>query len=89
MATASGKTILMYAIVYMYKKLIAPDTKTLYVLVPTDELRSQHKSFMSMFENFGGTEKDSIVEIKEMKLFGDAEINVKLTTLSKMTGDES
>lgn len=88
MATASGKTILMYAIVYMYAKLIAPDTKVLYVLVPNDELRTQHYNFMTQtFTSFGAERKDQIISISHLNLFGDANLDCKLTTLSKMVGE--
>lgn len=84
MATWCGKTLLMYAVVYMYCKLFAPDTKTLYIIVPSDELRKQHKEFIRQFAQSGlAPIKDGIVvEFNNIPLFWDHEISGKLTTIA-------
>lgn len=84
MATWCGKTLLMYAVVYMYCKLFAPTTKTLYVIVPSDELRKQHKEFIRQFaQSWLAPIKDwVIVEFSNIPLFGDYEVSGKLTTIS-------
>jgi len=87
MATASWKTLLMYAIVYMYIKLIGHDIKTLYVLVPSDELRTQHLEFLNKFGHFWWS-RDAVISINNLSFFNDRLINVKLTTLSKMLWDD-
>jgi len=84
MATGCGKTLLMYAVVYMYCKLFAPDTKTLYIIVPSDELRKQHKEFLRQFaQSWLAPIKDwIIVEFSNIPLFWDHEMSGKLTTIS-------
>jgi len=84
MATWCGKTLLMYAVMYMYCKLFSPDTKTLYVIVPSDELRKQHKEFIKQFaQSWLAPIKDGvIVEFSNISLFGDYEVSGKLTTIA-------
>jgi len=84
MATGSGKTLLMYAIVYMYCKLFSPDTNTFYILVPSDELRKQHTQFIKYFSEWwlwhiwSGT----VIDFEAIPLFGDHQVRGKLTTIS-------
>lgn len=92
MATASGKTILMYAISYMYIKHFASDIKTLYILVPSDELRTQHSNFLRLMETgslwwSGRNDTDALIQIDSFPFFWDMNLSVKLTTLSKMHKD--
>lgn len=87
MATASWKTIMMYAIAYMYVKLFSKDIRTLYILVPSDELRNQHANFLKIFWGFSWS-TDTILTFNSLLLFNDSLINVKLTTISKMLNDE-
>jgi len=74
----------MYAVVYMYCKLFSPETKTLYIIVPSDELRKQHKEFIRQFAQSGlAPIKDgTIVEFSNIPLFGDYEMSGKLTTIA-------
>lgn len=91
MATWCGKTLLMYAIVYMYCKLFATDTKTLYIVVPTDELRKQHKMFLSLFaENhyWSINDKGTVVDFDHIPFFWDHSFSWKLSTLKWFEGAE-
>ena len=84
MATGSGKTLLMYAIVYMYCKLFSPDTNTFYILVPSDELRKQHTQFIRYFSEWwlGHIGSGTVVDFEAIPLFGDHQVRGKLTTIS-------
>lgn len=89
MATWSGKTILMYATIYMYLLLQSRNTrakiKDLYIIVPSDELRKQHKEFLEKFNSnlFGRiNDKWTIIDFENIKLFWDFEVDWKLTTIN-------
>jgi len=88
MATASGKTIIMYAIAYMYIKLFSSDIRTLYILVPTDELRNQHANFLKMFGWWAWSDW-TLITFNNLNLFDDCFVDVKLTTITKMLYDEN
>lgn len=87
MATGSGKTLLMYASVYMYIKCFTQDIKTLYIIVPSDELRKQHTTFMRWFaEKSGWYMKDgNVVEFSNLRLFDDVEVRWFITTISSLS----
>ena len=87
MATASWKTIMMYAIAYLYIKLFSRDIRTLYILVPSDELRNQHVNFLKIFDGFSWS-MDTLLTFNSLYLFDDCPITVKLTTITKMLNDE-
>lgn len=89
MATWSGKTILMYATIYMYLLIQSKNTrakiKDLYIVVPSDELRKQHKEFLEKFNSnlFGRiNDKWTIIDFENIKLFWDYEVDWKLTTIN-------
>ena len=84
MATGSGKTLLMYAIVYMYCKLFSPKTDTFYILVPSDELRKQHTQFIRYFSEWGLWYVGgwTVIDFDAIPLFGDHQVRGKLTTIS-------
>ena len=71
---------MMYAIAYMYVKLFAKWIKTLYILVPWDELRTQHAEFLKMFWWLSWW-AEPIISFNNLLLFDDYDINVRLTTI--------
>lgn len=93
MATWSWKTLLMYAIVYMYflfqKEKTRARIKDLYIVVPSDELRKQHKDFLEKFNSnlfWRISDKWTIIEFENIKLFWDFEVDWKLTTINWISG---
>lgn len=86
MATWSWKTLLMYATVYMYilfenKKW--NNLKDLFIIVPSDELRKQHKWFLTKFLTawlWNLQDNWTIIDFNHISLFADIEISWKLTT---------
>jgi superfamily II DNA or RNA helicase len=91
MATGSGKTLLMYASVYMYVKCFAQDIKTLYIIVPSDELRKQHTSFMRWFaeKSWWYMKDGTVVEFNNLRLFDDVEMKWFITTISSLSSNSA
>ena len=93
MATWNGKTLLMYATVYMYilfenKKW--NNLKDLFIIVPSDELRKQHKWFLTKFLTawlWNIQDNWTIIDFNNISLFADIEITWKLTTYQWIKDD--
>lgn len=95
MATWSWKTLIMYWVIYMYLRFNEEKywdkLKNLIIIVPSNELRRQHKDFLTWFwKDTLASIKDqwTIVSFDNILLFGKYEISWKLTTIQWISNEK-